>query len=122
MDVNPINLAFLGDAIFTLATRERLLRTRHGEKPNTMHRLASKYNCATRQAQFFDMLYDKLTDNERDIANKARNAKTNTVPKSCTLCDYKKATALEAILGYHMMTANEARLAFLLEPILAEVV
>jgi len=63
-----------------------------------------------------------LTENEADIANRARNAKHNTIPKSCTPCDYNKATAFEAILGYHMLTMNEARLAFLLAPCLEEVV
>mgnify|MGYP000332004560 FL=1 len=46
---------------------------------------------------------------------RARNAKTRHRAKNRTLSDYKKATAVEAVLGYLYLTGKTDRLKTLLE-------
>ena len=105
---STIALAFVGDAVLTLCTRAELV-TKHDLKPAELHKRASAFDCAKAQAQAFDQVLPHLTDVEADIARRARNSETNTVPKSCTLAEYKKATALEAVIGYNYMIGGIER-------------
>ena len=98
---NPLILAFVGDAVHTLQVRMKLAG--QDLKISELHKLASEQCCAKSQAKEFDALYDTFSETEREIANRARNAKHNTVPKSCTLAEYQKATALEAVIGYRYL-------------------
>jgi len=110
---NPLLLAFIGDAVHTLFVREQL--STHDAKISQIHKLASDTLCATAQAKRFDQIYDILTEVERDIATRARNAPHNTAPKSCTLGDYHKATALEAVIGYNHLGGNANRVKELIQ-------
>ena len=98
---NPLVLAFIGDAVHTLRVRANLANV--DGKIADIHKQAIKKCCAAAQAKEFDELFASLNETERDIANRARNAKHHTVPKNCTLVDYQKATALEAVLGYRYL-------------------
>jgi len=110
---NPLVLAFVGDAVQTLYEREKLCS--EDAKVNTLHKQASVTVCATAQAKQFDRASALFTETEHNIANRARNAGHNTVPKSCTLEDYKKATALEAVIGYNYLSGNKKRVEEILE-------
>ena len=98
---NPLILAFIGDAVHTLNVRAQLAAA--DAKVSDIHKSAILKCCAKSQAAEYDALYGSFSDIEKDIANRARNAKHNTVPKSCTLAEYQKATALEAVLGYRYL-------------------
>ena len=104
---NPLVLAFVGDAVQTLFVRENLSSA--DAKIAALHKSASQIVCAAAQAKRFDEIYTTLTDIEKDIANRARNAQHNTVPKSCTPGEYHKATALEAVIGYNYLSGNKER-------------
>ena len=100
-------LAFVGDAVQTLFVREALVK--RDCKVSELHTLASKIVCARAQAKRLDEIFDTLTEEERDIATRARNAQHNTVPKNCTIADYHKATALEAVIGFNYLAGNIER-------------
>jgi len=102
---NPLILAFVGDAVHTLQVRQQLMA--NDCKVADLHKLASSECCAKAQAKKYDELYDSFTQNEKEIANRARNAKHNTVPKSCTLTEYQKATAFEAVIGYRYLSEGK---------------
>ena len=99
---NPLILAFIGDAVHTLRIRQELAT--QDLKVGDLHKIASQQCCASAQAKELDVLYETFTETEKEIANRARNAKYNTIPKSCTLVEYQKATALEAVLGYRYLS------------------
>ena len=92
-----LSLAFLGDAVITFYIRSYLVNEPE-EKLGVLHKRASTYENAGNQARVFDRL--ELTQDEADLANRAHNAKVNTKAKNATLSDYRKATALEALVGY----------------------
>jgi len=105
---NPITLAFVGDAFMTLHVRTGLVMN-NNLKPVKLHDMTSKVVCAKAQAKLFDGIQDALSETEKDIANRARNAGVNTIPSSCTLAEYKKATAFEAVLGYNVLIGELER-------------
>jgi len=97
MTQSPQTLAFLGDAVITLRVRE-FLTDQGCDKSANLHKRASSYENAANQARVFDLL--ELTEYERDLANRAHNAKINTKAKNFSLAEYRRATALEALVGF----------------------
>ncbi|SHJ31511.1 Ribonuclease III domain-containing protein [Lutispora thermophila DSM 19022] len=57
-----------------------------------------------------DKLGSYLTDEEKDIVRRGRNAKTTSMPKNAELSDYKHATGFEALLGYLYLNNRVDRL------------
>ena len=118
-DKNPLVLAFVGDAYWTLYVRNFLVRD-SSAKAGALHLRANKYVCAKAQAAFFQTLAPVLTDTETQIAHRARNADSHTRPKNCTLAEYKLATAFEAVVGYNYLLGDFKRLENLFDLILKE--
>ena len=112
--LNPLSLAFIGDAVCALFVRARLARS-SDKKAGGLHEDAKKYVSAYGQAAALDRVWDSLNEGERDVCRRARNAHNNTKAKNTDLETYKKATALEALIGYYYLIRNEARLTELLE-------
>ena len=112
----PLALAFIGDAIFELYVREHVLN-KGFRTVNAMHREAVRYVSAAAQASAFPVVSDMLDEREHEIIRRGRNAHPHTVPKNADIADYRYATALEALLGYHWLTGNDARLDELIEAI-----
>ena len=112
-NMNPVVLAYIGDAVFSLYTREKL--TFYSDlKVNDLHRLASSEVRASSQAEFADILMPVLTEEESDIFRRARNAKKTTKAKNATVAEYNKSTGFEALLGYLYITGQHDRLNYLL--------
>lgn len=111
--LNTLTLAFLGDAEYTLFVRKRLVEN-HDLKSGSLHELTSKFVCATAQAKCYDALTEFLTEEEREIGRRCRNTHNPTKAKNASLADYKKATALEGVIGYLSLT-NEQRMRELMQ-------
>lgn len=111
---NCLNLAFIGDAVWTMYVREFFL-THTNFKNNNLHRLTTKFVKATYQAKALDILTENLTEQEKDVARRARNTKMNTVSKNASLADYKKATSFEAVIGYVYLLGQFDRLQMFFE-------
>ena len=109
IETNSLNLAFIGDAVWTMFVREYFL-THTNFKNNNLHKLTTKYVKATYQAKALEELTEILTEEEKDIVRRARNAKVHTVSKNAGLADYKKATSFEALIGYNYLLGNFERL------------
>lgn len=107
--LSPLNLAFIGDAVFELFVRERLVCM--GNRPvNDLHREAVKQVCSSAQAQFAKNLLPILTPEETEILRHGRNAHTNHVPKNSAVADYHAATAFETLFGYLYLNGELDRL------------
>ena len=53
---------------------------------------------------------DELTDTEKDIYRRGRNAKSHTMAKNATVTDYRSATGFEALMGYLYLTDQMERM------------
>lgn len=112
-NLNPIVLAFVGDAVYSLFVRERL--TFYSDcKTGELNKMAVKEVKATAQAQFFKQIEQLLTDEEMNIFRRGRNAKKTTRSKSASISEYNISTGFEAVLGYLYLIGEKDRLNFLL--------
>lgn len=114
--LTPVELAFIGDAVYTLYVRERLVCSSDAVV-GTLHTAATAFVNAGRQAAVYDALVSGglLTDAELDIGRRAKNAHLHSRAKAASIGDYHKATALEAILGYVHLSGDVTRKKQLLE-------
>lgn len=107
--MQPAVLAFMGDAVFNLFIRERLILERKGTS-HQLHIYATDYVKAASQAKVSKVLMSSFTEDETYIFRRGRNAKSTTVPKHADVQDYKYATAFEAVLGFLHLTGQQERL------------
>ena len=98
---SPLALAFIGDSIYG-AVAKSIVVLRGNCPANTLDRRAVKYIKAVSQAKAADHLLDEgiLTDEEMAIYRRGRNANSPTSAKNAPVGDYRKATGLEALIGY----------------------
>lgn len=112
--LNPLALAYVGDAVQSLYVRHRLV-AEHDFKAGELHKLTSALVNAKEQAILAEKLLAVLTETERSVYLRGRNGKSHHKAKNQTGADYRKATGLEAVLGYLYLTGKFERLAQLLE-------
>ncbi len=106
--LNPLVLAYVGDAYFTLYVRTRLLSYEQN-KVRILHTYDAKMVSATMQALAYRAIEPNLTENEIDIVRRGRNAKS-TVPKSASVGDYRYSTGFESLLGHLFLSGKCERL------------
>lgn len=106
--LNPLYLAFVGDAVWSYNIRAVMLleNVANYSKAGEMHTIATSYECASFQSQIYTELEPTFTETEKALVKRARNAHNNNVPKSTTLANYKRATAIEALIGFWHVTGN----------------
>ena len=105
-----LNLAFIGDAYFSLRIKEHFIMEQFETKTENLHKESAKIIKAEFQAKIFRFILDKLTENEKEVAARAKNQTSNNIAKNATRTDYKIATAFEAVVGFNFLTGNEKRL------------
>ncbi|MBE6776219.1 MAG: ribonuclease III [Ruminococcaceae bacterium] len=111
-DVNmlsPLNLAFIGDTVFDLFVRERLVC--EANRPvSKLHNKAASMVKASAQAEAVEKIRDRLTEQEQSIIRRGRNAHVNHKAKNMSEADYHLATGLEALIGYLYLKGETERL------------
>ena len=105
---SPLTLAYIGDCIFDLIIRSVVVG-KGNTRPNQLHQRTSSIVKAHTQALIIEHLEPQLTQEEADIYRRGRNAKSYTMAKNATMADYRKATGLEAVIGYLYLTDQFAR-------------
>ncbi len=105
----PLTLAYVGDAVYELFVRARLLQQGH-VRVNDLHRTAVRYVRARAQAAALAELYPTLTEEEQDVVRRGRNAKTHAAPKGSDAAEYAQSTSFEALVGYLYLAGREERL------------
>jgi ribonuclease-3 family protein len=109
--LSPASLAYLGDAVYELYIRARYLWP--PRKLSDYHdRVVAKVR-AEHQAEFLDRLEPHLTDGEKDILRRGRNAASGK-PRRLDRATYQRATGLETLIGY-LYLQNPSRLNDLLQ-------
>ncbi|MBQ7884134.1 MAG: ribonuclease III [Phascolarctobacterium sp.] len=110
--MNPIILAYIGDVVFSMYVRLRLLPT--SGQVRIIHDLGSKMVSAVYQCKAMQELQEALSEEEQVIFKRGRNAKS-MVPKSASVYEYRMATAFEALIGWLFLQERQARLEELLD-------
>lgn len=112
IDVNmlsPLTWAYIGDAIYELYIRTNLVNNTK-LKPHKLHIESIKYVKAKAQADILKRIEESLTDEEKDIVRRARNAENHHLPKNADPADYMYSTAFEGLIGFLYLTKKDERL------------
>lgn len=106
---SPLTLAYIGDAIFDLIIRTVVVE-RANEPANRLHHKTVKYVNAKTQAEMIEALLPELSEEEVAVYKRGRNAKSYTSAKNASIGDYRKATGLEALMGYLYLQGRTERI------------
>ncbi len=117
--VSSLALAHIGDAVFELMVRTRLMHD-GAETAGALHARTVKMVSAKAQARFAERLLPHLTERETGVFKRGRNAKISDIHRASGEEEYHTATALETLFGWLYLKQEKARLNELFELILEE--
>ncbi|MDE6597758.1 MAG: ribonuclease III [Clostridia bacterium] len=115
-NLSPVTLAFVGDAVYSLYVRERLVLSTDF-KTGELQKLTSKEVSAHGQSILLEKLMPLFTEEENEIFRRGRNAKKATRSKNASVAEYNRSTGFEAVLGYLYLTGQYKRIDELLDTV-----
>ena len=107
--MSPLVWAYIGDAVYELYVRANLVE-KTDYKPHKLHIESIKYVKARAQANILKELEPCLTDEEKEIVRRGRNAQNHHLPKNADVQEYMYSTAFERLIGYLYLTKQNDRL------------
>ena len=116
--MSPLVWAYIGDAVYELLVRTYLI---DNTKLNAhkLHIESIKYVKAGSQADFLKKIDKNLSEEEKDIVRRARNANNHHLPKNSNVTEYMYSTAFEALIGYLYLIKRFERVKELIEMVCA---
>ncbi len=111
----PLSLAYIGDAVYELYVRNRVIREHPTMPAHKLHLQTVKYVKAHAQSNSINAIMEILSDDEAAVFKRGRNAKSYTVPKNANLGDYHRATGFEALIGYLYLMNRADRLDLIMD-------
>ena len=111
----PLVLAYIGDGVYEVYVRNRLILEHPDMPAHMLHKLAIKYVKAHAQSESIDAILEDLTEDELCVYKRGRNAKSPTVPKNADVTEYRRATGFEALIGYLYLSEQMQRLEYLMK-------
>ena len=112
--LSPLTLAFVGDGVYELLVRKKIVETGN-MPPKKLNARKVEMVRASAQAAVYDGLEPLLEEEEREVLKRGRNAHTGSVPKNAQMADYHKATEVEALFGFLYLKGDWERLYFLFD-------
>lgn len=106
---SPLTMAYIGDAIYEIIIRSMVVGGGN-EQVNHLHKKSSSLVKAETQAKMILGLQEELTEEERGIYKRGRNAKSFTSAKNASITDYRTATGFETLMGYLYMEGRTERM------------
>ena len=109
--MNTTTLAYLGDAVYEVIVREKIVTEKPGDVGRA-HHTAVRYVSAEGQARAAKAMISSgfLTEEEERIYKRARNHRSMSRPQHADPRDYKIATGFEALIGYLYLADARDRL------------
>ncbi len=107
---SPLALAYIGDGVYELYVRTRVIEEHPTMPAHKLHLQTVKYVKAQAQAKSIHNMLELLSDEETAIFKRGRNAKSYTSAKNASITDYRHATGFEALIGYLYITKQTERL------------
>ncbi len=106
---SPLTLAYIGDAVYGMIIRTTIVDEAN-TNVNKLSREGSKLVSAKTQCKMIKMLMKDLTDEEKAVFRRGRNAKSNTKAKNATIYHYLMASGFETLIGYLYLTGKSGRM------------
>ncbi len=108
-NMHPQVLAFIGDGVYSMYIRQRVL-VQDGVRGSDLHNEVTNFVKAAGQSNFIEKLLPVFNETEMAVFKRARNHKTLSQSKNASIIDYRRATGLEAVLGYLYLIGDMDRL------------
>ncbi|MCC8074388.1 MAG: ribonuclease III [Clostridiales bacterium] len=116
---NVLALAHMGDAVYEILCRGWLCSQE--ETIGNLHRATVDMVKAPAQAASVKKLLPYLTDEEKAVYRRGRNANVHQIPKNASRGEYAQATGLEALFGWLYLQGDKDRLNRLFAVIVDEI-
>ncbi len=116
--MNPLVLAYVGDAFFHLFVRTRLLSYEQA-KVHALHVFSAQIVSAVWQHKAYLGIEPMLTEEEKAIYRRGRNAKSHA-PRSSSVAEYHSSTGFEALLGTLYLSEQFERLEEISEAVISK--
>ena len=111
----PLVLAYIGDAVYEVYVRGRIVCEHSTMPPHKLHIESTKHVKAHAQSNSIKVIEPLLTEEETAVYKRGRNSKSATVPKNADVSDYRRSTGLEALFGYLHIKGDIKRLSELMK-------
>ena len=112
--MSPLVWAYVGDCVYELYIRTYLVDNT-SLKPHKLHIESIKYVKAGAQAKFLEEFFENLTEDEKSIIRRGRNANNHHLPKNSNVQEYMYSTAFEGLIGYLYLCKKYARVKEIIE-------
>ena len=96
-EANGLVLAYLGDSVWELSIRTYFINKGYNIK--TLNKIVKEHVNAQAQSRYLKNIINELDEDKMTLVNRAKNSNIKTFPKSCSIMEYKDATAFEALIG-----------------------
>ena len=96
-ETNGVVLAYLGDAVWELYVRKYWISK--GLNLQNLNKRVKECVNAKRQSVLYKEILPLLEEKYQQLGNRAKNGNIKTFPKSCSVMEYKEATAFEALIA-----------------------
>lgn len=98
-EYSPLTLAYIGDSVYDLIIKSLVINGGN-KQVNKLHQETSRLVQASAQSLMMRTMQEHLTEEERAVYKRGRNAKSVSPAKNQSITDYRRATGFEALLGY----------------------
>ena len=116
---SSLGLDYIGDCIFVFFFRTMVV-TMWNDKSNIYHQKTIGYVNAAAQTEMMEIIKPLLTDEEKAVFRRGKNAKSLSPAKNQSSHDYHIATGFEALMGYLYLSGQMERLEELIRICLSE--
>ncbi len=106
--VSAGELAYFGDAVIELLTREHLLSLGLSDV-GKLNKEAMRYVKATAQSAALENILPLLDEEELAAFKRGRNNHVSAIPKSASACEYRRASGFEALFAFLWLSGREIR-------------
>lgn len=96
-EANSLVLAYLGDSVWELNVRSYFIN--RGYNIHNLNKRVKQFVNAKVQSKILNSIKDEIDEKYIGTVKRAKNSNIKTFPKSCTVNEYREATAFEALIG-----------------------
>lgn len=109
--MNPVVLAYIGDATYEQKVRRRIIMLYPNEKIRSLHKKGVAFAQAKSQAKIVREMRarDMLSEEEWYFVKRGRNTQS-AAPKNADVTDYRYATGFETMIGYLVLSGEDERI------------
>jgi len=105
---NILSLAYLGDSVWEFYARDYFFKD--NLKVEEFNKRVKAFVNAKSQSKIYKIILEDLEADLKDISKRGRNANIKSFAKTCTVTEYRNATAFEVLVAVLHLTENREKI------------